>query len=216
MAQYPAYDPRSDPSRNKGAALRVAPGTSGYANSVAAYNNWLYTPFDRRDTATSTPSYTFPKSGPVAPGNYTTPYGNVSSTFPKWDLPTDTPTPTGMGGIPSLSGLSTSNPYPSIIDTAPKAIAPAGNDNVPTQPQNAQQRWEGGSQQNGNPLRPISPQRRFFWATGQIDAHATQAPADANRQPVTFNNEVPGHSGAQPGSSYNFPATGGHTDWSPW
>lgn len=128
--------------------------------------------------------------------------------------------PNGSSG-PATSGsavASTPNsaggfyPHPSsILDTAPKAVMPTGGGIGPQG--NAQQRWRSGQDDDGTGLKPLSDSRRFFWATGGIDARAPQANPQANKgavqpvtfnnssqvgNPVTFNNNVPGHSDWQP------------------
>lgn len=120
--------------------------------------------------------------------------------------------PTGPSGpSTSASPVSAGGFYPgqqpsgpSILDTAPKALMPSGN---------AQQRWQAPEKDDGTGLKPLSDARRYFWATGQVDARAPQAANSYSPQPVTFN------SGSQVGSgqpvTFNNSAPG-HSDWQPY
>lgn len=65
-------------------------------------------------------------------------------------------------------------PESSAVDTAPRAVMPSGGGVTPPEG-NAAQRWQAG----GSDTQDISPQRRFFWATGLVDARATPAPQNA-------------------------------------
>lgn len=118
---------------------------------------------------------------------------------------------TGPNGYAGPSALVAQPTGPSILDTAPKAVMPTGGGIGPQG--NAQQRWRSGQDDDGTGLKPLSDSRRFFWATGGIDARAPQANPQANKgavqpvtfnnssqvgNPVTFNNNVPGHSDWQP------------------
>jgi hypothetical protein len=109
----------------------------------------------------------------------------VNPSAPMTTAPTPRP---AMGGMPGLSGAAGptgdrgmesaqppspgSNPVsgpsapsgPSIIDTAPKAV-------MPNPAENATQRWMKP--------RDLSPQRRYFWSTGLVDARATPSERNA-------------------------------------
>lgn len=129
------------------------------------------------------------------------------------------PAPT-FGGAPGLNPgppIGSQNvTMPASTGQLPQATNPGAPpvSEPPGPAQNAMQRWTGNG---GSALRPLTPQTRFFWATNHIDARAPQAdqsqnagavqPVDfrsdaANPQqsqvgtgaPVTFNNNVAGHS----------------------
>lgn len=198
MADY-TFDPSKDPAR-RGKASYTAGGNSGYPAQVASYNNWLYTPMDRRPTPTPTPpNPLYDASSPgwhgptstVSPGNYSTPYGTASVSNPMWNIynaPTakmPTPANGGAAGPDGPAGITgPTSAEPSAIDTAPKATLTPG---APTPPQNSMQRW---SEQNSQPqgIRPISDQRRYFWSTRHIDARAPVSPQQSSPAPVKFKN----------------------------
>lgn len=198
MADF-TFNPSADPARRKAAALQGAPGTLDYPAQVAAYNQWLYTPMDRRPTPPTpvqpllqplSSGYNGPTVGaPVQPGSYTTPYGTASVSNPTFNQYTYTPptrqplspaAPTGAAGPTGDQGQS-------IIDTAPRATF------TPGPPQNSMQRWQASSQpqQDQGGMRQLSDQRRYFWATNHIDASTHYANPSQNKgavAPVTFVN----------------------------
>ena len=170
-----------------------------YPKQVADYNAWLYTPMDRRPNPNPQQPYVPDPtlSQYTAPGFHSTSPDQaaaIANRYTPGGTPGYTPPPVlGAAGSPAGMGGATGGyaPQPSIIDTAPKATYQAG----PTPPQNAMQRWSApqGAQQGAQAqgVRPLSDQRRYFWATGHIDAHATQANPSQNKgaiAPVTFNN----------------------------
>jgi len=196
MSDFRGYNSSRDPARNKASLF----GTPAYDASVAQFNNWLYTPMDRRPSPTgynvsaqtraaSAPGEHAP-SAPVVPGNYVTPYGTASVSNPSFPAYGGAPMagaagPSGpKGTMPSGNIDGPQTPFTSAVDTAPKATYSG----VPTPPQNAMQRWQ---QPQAGGMKPLSDQRRYFWATGSIDAHATQADPNRNKgavAPVTFVN----------------------------
>lgn len=199
MADYSGYDPNQDPSRRKSAALQAQPGTSVYPGQVQNYNQWLYTPMDQRPTPTA-PSMAHQSayatgwqgaSSPVAAGSYQTPYGPASVNRVTPDtygmMPqSSTIAPNPAGGRSYQPGASTAPfqygpPAPQssgFLGIGSSASQAQGNTPIapPSPPQNAMQRWQAsasGVSQEG--IRPISDQRRYFWATNHIDARAPQA-----------------------------------------
>jgi len=194
MADF-TFNPLLDPARGKKAA--VSSGNTDYPARVAAYNSWLYTPMDRRPDPPVNPlaQYTAPgwhgPTAPVAPGSYNTPYGTASVSNPMWNIQTaPTATLPVQGGVPMAGAAGPSGPLgtePSIIDTAPKATytPPQSSMAPPSPPQNSMQRWQ---QQAQNGPKPLSDQRRYFWATGHIDARARPSPQNSSPAPVQFKN----------------------------
>lgn len=228
---YPGYRQQlqSDPAATRKGAW-VAGGDAGYPAAVAQFDNWLYQPLDRRPALP--PGATPPSSSradasatgwqmPSATNladiqrRYGTGGGSAPSTA--WALPATTAPTRSATTTPSPSSSSPSTGFVSAVDTAPMAsmngaVAPA---------QNAMQRWQSSAQQPG--LKPISDARRYFWATGQIDARAPQSDQNSTPAPVTFNSGN-GHSAWTPDSGTNTsPApvtfsnagTGGHSNWEP-
>lgn len=214
MANFSQYNPSSDPSRSKGAFL--AGGDPGYPGRVSAFNQWLYTPMDRRPTPTAAPAPSFNPgwngpTQPVAPGSYSTPYGTASVSNPSF-----TPQPPAYGGVPMGLGAASGGSFgapeedSNIINTAPMATYSG----TPSQPMNAQQRWSQQQPQGG--LKPLSDARRFFWATGSIDARAPQANPQANKgavSPVQFVNNPTSQIGS---GGFQFSGGNGHSDWTAW
>lgn len=195
---FAGYNPRADPARNKPSYVNGS--QPGYTGQVSAYNNWLYTPMDRRPTPAPIP-YT------PAPGNY------ASVSFPTPKPVVYTPTAPARGGafFDSLSDIPTGSGGPSGQPSVSGPPAPTSTGTTtgltptvqsspsmgaPSVPQNTMQRWQ--SQADG--IKPLSDERRFFWATGGnkgglIDARAPQAEPSQNKgavQPVTFNNSPSG------------------------
>ena len=84
--------------------------------------------------------------------------------------------PTGSAGSPALNEQDQDN-YSSAWD--PSKGAPVAG------PQNAIQRHQAEAAQRTQPqqqeggMREISPQRRYFWSTGRIDARPTDSPRNA-------------------------------------
>lgn len=200
MSDFRGYNSRTDPARNKAAYL--SGGQPGYPGDVAAYNNWLYTPMDRRpspagyDVSAQSRLASAPgthSGGTVTPGSYVTPYGTASISNPTFPAYGGAPIagaagPSGSVGISAPSGNpdGPQTPFVSALDTAPKATM-----GVPSPPQNAMQRWQSQSSPQSSNMPAISPQKRYFWATGSIDAHATAADPTQNRgavAPVQFVN----------------------------
>lgn len=183
---------------------------------------------------------------PLGPGDYSTPYGNVSSVsgqeysgaqsilkdtgletpsrYQRWaGLPTtgilDTPTLThmsvrGASSVSPLSGLRGSTGDPGVAMPPAGGFNPSalpGIGNTPNTPgvsfqpdasvvpkSNTVQRWQDAGNPTtpeGGGLKPLSDPRRYFWATGSIDARAPQANPSSNLgavAPVKFNSSPSG------------------------
>ncbi len=207
MSDYRPYNPSTDPARNKAGYLGGK--NPGYPGQVGAYNNWLYTPMDRRPTP-STPQYT-PAPGDFASVTYkpqAPAYGGVPFDYssiiaqnsqnginlgPQTTNPAAVPTATNPSGRPETSTPNGQMVAGNVTGLTP--TVPSTGDATMQPGQNAMQRWQSASQQGGG-IRPISDERRYFWATGGnkgglIDARAPMADPTQNKgavQPVTFNN----------------------------
>ncbi len=85
MSDYRPYNPSTDPARNKAGYLGGK--NPGYPGQVGAYNNWLYTPMDRRPSVV-------PTASPVAVNgsSITSPYGTASVSYK--------PQAPAYGGVP--------------------------------------------------------------------------------------------------------------------
>lgn len=93
----------------------------------------------------------------------------------------------GIGNTPNTPGVS-------FQPSTDASVVPKSN---------TVQRWQDAgnpTQPAANGVKPMTDQRRYFWATGSVDARAPQANPAANLgapAPVTFN-PSPGHSDWQP------------------
>lgn len=260
---YPGYRKQLqfDPAATRKGGW-AAGGDPSYPSAVGQFNNWLYTPLDRRTAlppgaptgaasatqahADATATGWQSPTAPMATGKYKTPYGTVgiqsgaqydqakmaafgppgpwNNVTIQNEIPTATATAAPFGpaypGAPSRTATSTpagGTGFVSAIDTAPMAsmngaVSPA---------QNSMQRWQSAAQQPG--FKPISDARRFFWATGNIDARAPQSAQNSTPAPVTFQGGD-GHSSWTPDSGTNTSpvpvsfanaGTGGHSNWEP-
>lgn len=88
--------------------------------------------------------------------------------------------PTGPAGLPQMGGFSNSE----TPGASPAPSTPSGGwGGMPVRPpsensmQRAQTEAEGQNEQAQ--MRSLSPQRRYFWSTGRVDARAAQAPQNA-------------------------------------
>jgi len=158
------------------------------------YNQWLYTPRDRKTTM---PAPLSPLSGPgwQAPSmqeanDIARRYNGSGQPYtynPSQPEMFGPPAPTGATGVSGDAGDSGQ----SIIDTAPRAVyTPPKSGGMAAPAQNSLQRWQqAGQEQDG--MRPLSDQRRYFWSTGHIDASTRYANPANNKgaiAPVTFVN----------------------------
>lgn len=201
MADF-TYDPTQDPAR-RGKASYAAGNNPGYPGQVAAYNAWLYTPMDRRPTPTPAAPVYSPDpnlSQYTAPGYHATDPASRAAIAQRYSPggfaapgvagAVDNPLTGAAGASGPAGAMGAYSPQQSALDTAPRATYSG----APTPPQNAMQRWTSASQQLAQPkegLKPLSDQRRYFWATGHVDARAPQADPSRNKgaiAPVTFNN----------------------------
>lgn len=173
---------QNDPARRKGAAMAGMPGMAGYYDAVDAYNKDLARPSDTREVAPITPptAYATGWQGPtgvVTSGDYSTPYGSASVRYP------GAPTMGGMPGatvpLATASAAADTSSYPDAeFLTQPEAAAPA---QPPAPAQNSMQRWSEQTKAQPEGMRELSNQRRYFWATGRIDARPTAADPSRNK-----------------------------------
>lgn len=77
------------------------------------------------------------------------------------------------GDLGSAGMEDSTTPSPALTDPSTMAKMPSA---PPAPAQNALQRQQAEAEQTSSGLPPMSPQRRYFWSTGLIDARATQSP----------------------------------------
>lgn len=193
MSTYPYWSRQSDPARRKGVS----------SAQVASYNSDLYRPNDTRFQPGSTVQ-TGPGQYATPYGMIGVRFQQPSTTFvppapTMGGMPGSVPRGTSSMGSGGFSFGATGNPTGNFIDvpstvtrvsppsTSPVSnAAPSGNAGPVGQPNpsglpplgsgtgvgNAMQRWQP---QTNNGMPQISPQKRFFWATGTMDGRAPQA-----------------------------------------